>query len=93
MKILSLLETKVNGVGVVSFHVLGDLQNHNCIIGWDVLQGYGFDLNANQFKRGGKCFVLESQDSKGVCTVDQPSNHIRTVINKHKLFLAKATNY
>ena len=52
------LETKVSGIGVVSFYVVRNLLNHHCIIGWDLLNLYGVDLTSTELTWGGKTFRL-----------------------------------
>ena len=58
LHILGQMETKVSGVGVVSFLVIRNLSNHQCIIGWDLLHKFGVELSENRLTWGGETYEL-----------------------------------
>ena len=87
MQLQGLLETKVSGVGVVSFHVTKDLSNHQCILGWDQLSRYGGELTEKRLLWGSKCFQFTSNCNYGIEKLDEKHinvDPIQGVLNKFK---------
>ena len=93
--ILGQLETKVGDIGIVSFYVVRNLSNHNCIIGWDILQQYGFELNSNELIWGETTYQLVPYSTtetvatvkpttETVATVKPQPDPIQTVIDKYR---------
>ena len=71
--IMGTLEVKVSGVGVISFHVMKEPTNHQCIIGWDMLQKHGFQIDSSNLLWGQQVFPYQKFTSHAVAPID-PSN-------------------
>jgi hypothetical protein len=53
LSICGTMDSKVSCVGAVSFYVVRNLSNHQCILGWDALGKHGFELNETTLQWGG----------------------------------------
>ena len=80
------LETKVSGIGVVSFYVVRNLLNHHCIIGWDLLNLYGVDLTSTEITWGGKSFPLVPYSVPELSAIEpiDPIDPIAKIVQKYK---------
>lgn len=76
------LETRVSGVGVVSFYVTGNLSNHHCIVGWDMLSKYGFELNESELQWGETKFNLQDNERYMITSL-QYSSPIEKIVKKY----------
>ena len=84
LEICGLFETKVGGVGAISFYVVQNLSNHHCLIGWDALNRYGFKLNTDELQWGNSTFPLVPYSKPEVTQLDLRLNDLQTIIAKHK---------
>ena len=84
LEICGQFETKVGGVGAVSFYVVRNLSNHHCLIGWDALHRHGFKLTTDELRWGESEFQLVSYDRPVVAHLDLQLNSLQKVLDKHR---------
>ncbi len=89
LEVCGLFETKVGGVGSVSFYVVQNLSNHDCLIGWDALDRYGFKLTSNELWWGETRFPLIPYNRPELAQISLEVNSLKGTIAKHKDIFGK----
>ena len=69
LQLCGLTEVMVRDIGIVSFHVIKNLQDHHCILGWDLLNEKGFSLDDKELVWGGKRFTHSPYTTQSITPI------------------------
>ena len=66
LQLCGIMEIKVSTVGLITLHVVKNLPGHQCILGWDMLDKFGFSLDTEKLTWGGQVFKIVPYQVRGV---------------------------
>lgn len=89
LQLCGLTEIEVRDIGIVTFHVIKNLQDHHCIVGWDMLSAKGFNLDENELVWGGISFQHTPYVSSAVCSLSHQPLKLKKLLQKYKDLFGK----
>ena len=87
MQLCGVMEVKVSKVGLIVLHVVKNLPGHQCILGWDMLDKFGFSLDTEKLAWGDQVFKIVPYQVRGVVAPIKKTpqdSKLQAILEKYK---------